>query len=88
MDGPPARKNTLGMMMATAPSIARTCAKSVSTEARNPDHRVYSRTPLAMTRMSCENENGDSSEISAPPAMKFEVRLIRLPRTFEPASMS
>ena len=32
--------------------------------------------------------NGDSIEMSAPPAMRFDVRLMRLPSTFEPASMS
>ncbi len=57
--GPPARKNTAGGMMITAaPSIAITCVKSVSTEARKPDHRVYSSTPPAMMRMPAPKLSG------------------------------
>ncbi len=87
-EGPPAAKNTTGTMIATAPSMPITWAKSVSTDARNPDHSVYSSTPAAIAMMPCVNVNGDSIEMSAPPAMRFEVRLMRLPRTLEPASMS
>ncbi len=86
--GPPAAKKTVGTMTATAPSIASTCAKSVSTEARKPDHRVYSSTPAPMARMPWLNVNGESIAMSAPPAIRFDVRLIRLPSTLEPASMS
>lgn len=38
--GPPAAKKTIGMTTTAAPSIATTCAKSVSIEARNPDQSV------------------------------------------------
>ncbi len=38
--GKPAARKMNGTMTATAPSIATTCTKSVSTEARKPDHRV------------------------------------------------
>ena len=37
---PPRKKNIDGTMMMTAPSMASTWAKSVSTEARKPDHSV------------------------------------------------
>ena len=32
--------------------------------------------------------NGDSIEMSTPPAMKFDMRLMTLPTTLDPASMS
>ena len=38
--------------------------------------------------MPCWKLKGESIATSAPPAMKLEVRLMRLPSTFEPASMS
>ena len=88
IEGPPARKKTAGMMMTAAPSIAMTCAKSVSTEARNPDHRVYSSTPAAMMRMPWPKVSGDSIAMIAPPAMKFEVSEMTEPSTLEPASIS
>ena len=88
MPGPPAAKNTAGMRMTVAPSMAITWAKSVSTEARKPDHRVYSSTPAATIRMPAPKDSGDSREIRAPPAMKLEVREMTEPSTLEPASMS
>src|SRR5699024_4989561 len=42
-----------------------------STEARKPDHRVYSSTPAAMMRMPWPKVSGDSIAMIAPPAMKF-----------------
>src|SRR5690606_39441855 len=88
IDGPPARQNAAGMMVAAAPSIAITCAKSVSTEARKPDHKVYIRTPAAMIRMPAPKLSGESIAMIAPPAMKFEVREITEPSTLEPASIT
>src|SRR5690606_14095420 len=85
LGGPPAAKKITGMMTTTAPSIAQTCARSVSTEARKPDHSVYSSTPAAIATMPWVNVNGESIEMSAPPAMRLEVRLMRLPSTLEPA---
>ncbi|KAG1252608.1 hypothetical protein G6F65_017843 [Rhizopus arrhizus] len=40
MSGPPALKKISGMMMTAAMIIAASCAKSVMTEVRKPDHRV------------------------------------------------
>src|SRR5690625_7253238 len=40
--GPPALKNIKGMMTTAAKIMAINCAKSVMTEARNPDHKVRS----------------------------------------------
>ncbi len=37
---PPAAKKTMGMMIAAATIMATSWAKSVSTEARKPDHSV------------------------------------------------
>ena len=85
---PPRKKNIAGTMMTTAPNIASTCAKSVSTEARKPDHSVYSNTPAAMTITPWMKLNGLSMEISAPPAMKFDVNEMTEPRMLDPASMS
>ena len=88
IEGPPARKNTAGMITTAAPSIAMTCAKSVRTEARKPDHRVYSSTPPAMMRMPAPKLSGESIAMIAPPAMKFEVSEMTEPSTLEPASIS
>ncbi|MNR66065.1 hypothetical protein D3C85_1893730 [compost metagenome] len=38
--GPPMAKKMAGMITITAPSMAQTWMKSVSTEARKPDHSV------------------------------------------------
>ena len=68
--------------------MAITWAKSVSTEARKPDHRVYSSTPPAMIRMPAPKLSGESMAIRAPPAMKLEVSEISEPSTLDPASIS
>src|SRR5699024_12595190 len=73
---------------AAPPSIAMTWPKSVSTEARNPDHRVYNSTPAATTTIPVPKFKGVRIPKSAPPAMKFEVSEMVEPRTLEPASIN
>ncbi len=46
--GPPRTKKKAGTRTTTESSIATTCAKSVRTDARNPDQTVYSSTPAAI----------------------------------------
>src|SRR5699024_10217943 len=58
------------------------------TEARNPDHRVYNRTPAATTTIPVPKLKGVKIAKSAPPAMKLEVSEMTDPRTLDPASMS
>ena len=86
--GNPAAKKMNGTMIATAPSIAMTCMKSVSTEARKPDHRVYNSTPPATANTPWMKLKGESMEISTPTAMKLDISEITEPTTLEPASIS
>src|SRR5699024_10790861 len=85
---PPRKKNMAGTMMTTAPRMASSCAKSVSTEARKPDHSVYNSTPAAITMMPWPKLNGLSMAMSAPPAMKLDVSEMTEPRMLDPASIS
>src|SRR5699024_12203880 len=86
--GKPAVKKMMGTRTATAPSIPSTCTKSVRTEARKPDQRVYKSTPPATMTTPWMKFRGESMLMSTPPARKFDIKLMRLPTTFEPASIN
>ena len=88
MSVPPAAKYTTGTMITTGPSIAKTCAASVSTEARKPEHSEYSNMPPPMKRMPWVKLNGNSRDIKAPLAMKLEVTLTMEPTMLETESIN
>ena len=86
--GPPSAKSTAGMIRMATAIIAISCAKSVSTEARKPDHKVYDNTPTPAITTPAWNDKGERTETNAPDAVKLTIRLMMLPRILEDARIS
>ena len=78
-------KYTIGISTAAATTIATSWAKSVITEARKPDHRVYASTPAPAISTPWMKDSGESTATSAPAALKFTIRLMHEPTMLDTA---